>query len=100
MSLSKAIATLLLTITSPSIFALGFRLADQDAEATARGLAFAATADNPSAIYYNPAGITQLEGTRILTGSYAMSFREKVTPAAGSTSSSPPKQKTPHSPSA
>ncbi|MCX6978732.1 MAG: outer membrane protein transport protein [Verrucomicrobia bacterium] len=82
MSLSKSTATPLLPITSPS-----FRLADQDADATARGLAFAATADNPSAIYYNPAGITQLDGTRILTGSYAISFREKVTPApAGSTS--------------
>jgi len=69
------------------MFALGFRLADQDAEATARGLAFAATADNPSAIYYNPAGITQLDGTRILTGSYAISFREKVTPAAAGSSS-------------
>ncbi|MHB8523020.1 MAG: hypothetical protein ACYDH9_20000 [Limisphaerales bacterium] len=43
-------------------YGLGIRIADQDAEATARGNAFAATADNPSAIYYNPAGITQLDG--------------------------------------
>ena len=41
-------------------FALGIRIADQDARATARGNAFTATADNPSAIYYNPAGISQL----------------------------------------
>jgi long-chain fatty acid transport protein len=41
-------------------FALGIRIADQDARATARGNAFTATADNPSAVYYNPAGITQL----------------------------------------
>ena len=40
----------------------GFGLPDQDAFATARGEAFVATADNPSAIYYNPAGITQLAG--------------------------------------
>ena len=39
---------------------LGIRLADQDARATARGNAFTATADNPSAIYYNPAGISFL----------------------------------------
>ena len=45
-----------------SLFANGFRLPDQDAFATARGEAFAATADNASAIYYNPAGISQLEG--------------------------------------
>jgi len=44
------------------VFALGFRIPNQDAAAIARGNAFAATADNPSAIYYNPAGITQLEG--------------------------------------
>ncbi len=45
-----------------SSFALGIRLFDHDAFATARGDAFAATADNPAAIYYNPAGITQLQG--------------------------------------
>jgi long-chain fatty acid transport protein len=48
--------------SSTIAFADGFRLPDQDAFATARGEAFAATADNASAIYYNPAGITQLEG--------------------------------------
>src|SRR5690606_22750504 len=30
--------------------------------------AFAAQADDPSAIYYNAAGITQLEGTQVLGG--------------------------------
>jgi long-chain fatty acid transport protein len=43
-------------------FALGIRLFDHDAFATARGDAFVATADNASAIYYNPAGISQLKG--------------------------------------
>ena len=46
-------------------FALGIRLFDHDAFATARGDAFVATADNPSAIYYNPAGITQLKGQNL-----------------------------------
>ncbi len=45
--------------------ALGIRLFDHDAFATARGDAFVATADNPSAIYYNPAGITQLKGHNV-----------------------------------
>jgi long-chain fatty acid transport protein len=49
--------------------ALGLRIPNQDASAIARGNAFAATADNPSAIYYNPAGITQLEGQHIQAGS-------------------------------
>ena len=39
-----------------------FRLEVPDAEALGKGSAFVAQADNPSAIYYNPAGLTQLEG--------------------------------------
>lgn len=49
-------------------FGLGSRIPNQDAAAIARGNAFVATADNPSAIYYNPAGITQLEGQHIQVG--------------------------------
>jgi len=49
--------------------ALGFRIPNQDAAAIARGNAFVATADNPSALYYNPAGISQLEGQHIQVGS-------------------------------
>jgi long-chain fatty acid transport protein len=48
----------------------GFRLPDQDAFATGRGEAFVATADNASAIYYNPAGITQLDGSNVRLGMY------------------------------
>ncbi len=53
--------------------AVGFRLPNQDPEAIARGNAFTATADNPSAIYYNPAGITQLDGHQLSVGLYAIS---------------------------
>ncbi|MCX6925129.1 MAG: hypothetical protein NT154_18235 [Verrucomicrobia bacterium] len=42
---------------------------NQDAFAIGRGNAFVATADNPSAIYYNPAGITQLQEQNIHAGS-------------------------------
>ncbi|HEY5914421.1 MAG TPA: outer membrane protein transport protein [Verrucomicrobiae bacterium] len=49
--------------------ALGVRIPNQDAFAIARANAFAATADNPSAIYYNPAGITQLDGQNVQLGS-------------------------------
>lgn len=52
--------------------ATGFRLPDQDAFATGRGEAFVATADNPSAIYYNPAGITQLQGNNFRGGIYGL----------------------------
>ena len=50
-------------------FGLGSRIPNQDAEAIGRGNAFAATADNPSAMYYNPAGITQMEGVHAQVGS-------------------------------
>jgi long-chain fatty acid transport protein len=53
--------------------AVGFRLPNQDPEAIARGNAFTATADNPSAIYYNPAGITQLKGHNLRAGMYFVS---------------------------
>jgi long-chain fatty acid transport protein len=53
--------------------AVGYRLPNQDPDAIARGNAFVATADNPSAIYYNPAGITQLEGQNLRAGLYMVS---------------------------
>ena len=52
---------------------VGYRLPNQDPDAIARGNAFAATADNASAIYYNPAGITQLEGFNVRAGVYLVS---------------------------
>ena len=64
---------LLATLVPANLKAVGFRLPNQDPEAIARGDAFAATADNPSAIYYNPAGITQLEGGNLRVGLYAIS---------------------------
>lgn len=55
-------------------FGLGVRIPDQNPAATARGNAFAATADNASAIYYNPAGIAELEGMSVLLGGYAITL--------------------------
>ncbi len=63
----------------------GFRLPFQDPEAVARGNAFVATADNPSAIAYNPAGITQLEGNNASFGLYAISTDDKFEAPSGAT---------------
>ena len=52
----------------PDACAIGFLIPNQDAAAIARGNAFIATADNPSAIYYNPAGITQIPGKEFEVG--------------------------------
>ena len=79
-----SLATVLL-IALP-VHGLGIRIADQSAFATARGNAFAATADDPSAIYYNPAGITQLKGQNFLGGSYGISLGSEYTAPDGSRS--------------
>lgn len=65
------------------IQASGFRLPNVDPDAIARGDAFVATADNPSALYYNPAGITQLEGSQLRVGIYSISLDYRFTSASG-----------------
>lgn len=70
-----------------NIFANGFMLPDQDAFATARGEAFAATANNPSAIYYNPAGMAQLDGDSLRGGVYGIYLDPTFKPPAGSANS-------------
>ncbi len=72
-----------IALSSDSVFGLGFRIPNQDAEATARGNAFVATEDNPSALYYNPAGITQLEGQNVQFGLHTISVNSHFTAATG-----------------
>ncbi len=59
-------------LAANNCIASGFRLPDQDAKALGMGGAFTAMADNPSAVWYNPAGITQLDGTRVSAGFIAI----------------------------
>lgn len=66
--------------------ASGTRVGFQDAFATARGNAFVATADNPSAIYYNPAGIARLDGTRVSANLYSVSLSSDYQGAGGAAS--------------
>jgi long-chain fatty acid transport protein len=73
----------------PEAGAVAFRLPNQDPEAIARANAFVATADNPSAIYYNPAGITQLEGSDIRVGLYNVSAGVDYKSPSGANTSSP-----------
>jgi long-chain fatty acid transport protein len=62
------LAVLLLLLPASTSFAAGFRLPEAGNKANAMGFAFTAQADNPSAIYYNPAGLTQLEGNNLALG--------------------------------
>lgn len=51
-----------------SSYPAGFLVYNQDAAAVGMGNSFTAIADNASAVFYNPAGINQLEGTQLRSG--------------------------------
>ena len=44
------------------------RIQSQGTAASAMSNAFAAQADDPSALHYNPAGMTQLQGLQFMAG--------------------------------
>jgi long-chain fatty acid transport protein len=49
-------------------FGAGFKVSEQGAKAMAMGNAFSAQADDPSALFYNPAGIAFLPGAQVSLG--------------------------------
>ena len=69
MRIGRVLAFLvLLLFTATSAMAGGFRLPEAGAKAMGMGFAFTAQANDPSAIYFNPAGIMQLEGNNLEVG--------------------------------
>lgn len=78
-----AAAMLATSVAATGTMAAGFRLPEAGAKAMGMGFAFTAQADDPSAIYYNPAGITQLEGNNAMAGVTAV--RENGGKFAGTT---------------
>ncbi|HXH28839.1 MAG TPA: outer membrane protein transport protein [Candidatus Polarisedimenticolia bacterium] len=50
----------------------GYSIYEQGAKAMANAGAFTARADDPSALFFNPAGILQLDGNRIAGGTHAI----------------------------
>ncbi len=63
-----AVTGICILVFASTGFAAGFSLPDQDSAAMGMASAFVGQADNPSAAWYNPAGMTQLDGTRISGG--------------------------------
>ena len=92
------LALVLAACLSHPAFGEGFRILDQSAPATAQGGAFAAQADDPSAVHYNPAAITDLPGLQMTAGTLlvngAIDFRPSSGPAIegdfGGTFANPP----------
>ncbi len=68
---------------SSIVWADGFRNPFKSASATAQGAAFGAQADDPSAIHYNPAGITQLPGVQHSAGAAFVSPNTTFRNSAG-----------------
>jgi len=62
------VASVMLMLAAGPVVAAGFRIPEAGAKAMGMGNAFVGMADNPSAIQFNPAGLTQVEGNQILTG--------------------------------
>ena len=58
-------------------FGSGFALFEAGSKAVAMGGAFAATADDPSAIFYNVAGIAQLRRTEVSFGGTGITFQNQ-----------------------
>ncbi|MES2571445.1 MAG: outer membrane protein transport protein [Verrucomicrobiota bacterium] len=83
MNYRRIFSLLVFTATAAATHASGVRIPHQDAAATARADAFVATADNPSAIFYNPAGITQLEGVQTRLGIYTVTLDVEHRPESG-----------------
>jgi long-chain fatty acid transport protein len=90
-ALCACIAALLFVVAllhPTAAMANGFRQPNQDPEAIGRGNAFVATADNPAGIYYNPAGITQLDGQNVSAGLYLISGSTEFEAPSGATAQS------------
>lgn len=64
---------------SGAAFGAGFGLFEQGAKATAMGGAFAATADDASAIFYNVAGIAQQRRASFIAGGTGINFSNQFT---------------------
>jgi len=60
-----------------------FRVSDLSASAAAQGTAFAAQANDPSAIHFNPAGMTQLDGVQFSGGTMFAGAKTKFKSANG-----------------
>src|SRR3989442_1988313 len=83
-----SIGALLLLLGSGQAWAGGVSFTEQGAAASGKANAFAGEANDPSDIFYNPAGITQLQGTQLMIGTSIVkldsTFRCSTTPCENS----------------
>jgi long-chain fatty acid transport protein len=65
--LGAMLALAILLVASPA-YPSGFQLMSQGARAAGMGLAFSAVADDPTAVFYNPAGLSWQDTTEVSIG--------------------------------
>lgn len=70
----RSLASSTLVLFSASAFASGFSIFEQGAKATGMAGAFSATADDPSAIFYNVAGLAHQRRTQAMAGATIITF--------------------------
>lgn len=83
-SLRLTVTLSLTCLLATSAFGSGFLIPEQGAKASAMAGAFAATADDPSAIFYNPAGIAQQREMAAYAGTTLINFTNEFTGDIGS----------------
>lgn len=66
--MKKLLTIALLVFSHTLIFAGGFQINEHGARAMGMGGAFTAVANDPSAIFFNPAGLAQLKGLKLMLG--------------------------------
>ena len=76
--------------------AAGYYLPNQDAFATGRGNAFVATADSAAAVFYNPAGLTQIAAPEVQVGVYSIVLGNEATVGGQTTEAKNELQAAPH----
>lgn len=74
---------LLVLVYCKPVYAEAFRITQQGAAAAGQAGAFSAQADDPSAIYYNPAGMTRLPGIQTAFGTSLISGRTEFEGSSG-----------------
>ena len=78
-SLRLTLTISLTCLLATSAFGSGFLIPEQGAKASSMAGAFAATADDPSAIFYNPAGIAQQRHIAAYAGTTLINFTNEFT---------------------
>ena len=77
-SLRAVLATVCVS-TAAAAYGAGFSIFEQGAKASGMAGAYVATADDPSAIFYNPAGLAQQRDLTVLAGATFINFTNEFT---------------------